>query len=203
MKNDPPSPGSRFSRRTMLGGTLAAGLVAPRLAGALAASGPMGPAGPLAADLAEPLAAAAERVLPGVVGAGFVDYMNFWLSRPPLDRAADWRPLLKAGAVHLDRLARRRHGQSFASCTPAQQDAILTAFQQGKVTSRRFRGNVFFQRLVMLVIESFLSDPRYGGNRDGVGFAFIGREQHCWWAPRRLEVETDEPRPGGRKGTGR
>lgn len=196
MKKRQPAAGKRFSRRALLGGTMAAGLVAPRLVGALAVGESAGPAGPLSADLIEPLAAAADRVLPGVVAAGFVDYTNYWLSRPPLDRAADWRPLLKAGAVLLDRLARQRHDSVFSACSPGQQDAILREFQQGKVASRRFQGQVFFQRLVMLSMESFLSDPRYGGNRNGVGFSFIGRRHQCWWAPRRLEVEGEKGRLG-------
>jgi gluconate 2-dehydrogenase gamma chain len=44
---------------------------------------------------------------------------------------------------------------------------------------------VFFQRLVTLTLEGFLSDPQYGGNRNQVGWRFIGRTP-CWWAPKRL-----------------
>jgi gluconate 2-dehydrogenase gamma chain len=44
---------------------------------------------------------------------------------------------------------------------------------------------VFFQRLVTLTLEGYLSDPKYGGNRDWIGWQFIGRTP-CWWAPKRL-----------------
>jgi len=149
----------------------------------------------LEADRQRALAAAADRILPGVVEAGFVRYMNYWLSRYPYTNASDWRPLLNIGAVHLDRISRRRHGRSFADCNTEQQDALLDSFQKGEVVAKRFRSDSFFMRLVMLSVESFLSDPKYGGNKDGIGFKFIGRDE-CWWAPG--EIRTD-PRGGAKE----
>jgi len=59
-------------------------------------------------DRLRALLAASERILPGVVEAGFEDYINYWLVREPFNRAADWKPLLNIGAVHLDRIAIQR-----------------------------------------------------------------------------------------------
>lgn len=135
-------------------------------------------------DRLRAILAAADRILPGVVEAGFEDYINYWLVREPFNRAADWKPLLNVGAVHLDRIARRKYGRVFADCKPEQQDELLTSFQRGQVKARRFASNAFFQRLATLCAESFLSDPKYGGNRGQVGWRFIGYHA-CWWSPRR------------------
>jgi len=129
------------------------------------------------------LAAAAERVLPGAGEAGVMEYMEYWLSRPPFSRAVDWKPLINVGAMHLDRLAQAEQKSAFADCAPAQQDALLGRFQAGEVQGKGFHSAAFFQRLVTLTLEGFLSDPRYGGNRGGIGFRFIAH-QPCWWGPR-------------------
>jgi len=134
-------------------------------------------------DRLRALLAASERILPGVVAAGFENYVNYWLVREPFNRAADWKPLLNIGAVHLDRISRRRYKRVFADCKTEQQDELLASFQRGEIKARRFSSDAFFQRLAMVCAESFLSDPKYGGNRGRVGWHFIGH-QACWWEPR-------------------
>ena len=136
-------------------------------------------------DRRRALAAAAERVLPGAIEAGVPEYMDYWLARQPFSVAPDWKPILKVGAVHLDRIARADFNRAFADCKPEEQDAVLTRFQKGEIVAKRFNSKVFFQRLVTLTLEGFLSEPQYGGNRDMVGWRFIGRSP-CWWAPKRL-----------------
>jgi len=136
-------------------------------------------------DRRRALVAAAERILPGAVDAGVPEYMDYWLARQPFSVAPDWKPILNVGAVHLDRLSRAEHRRAFCDCKPEQQDALLTRFQKGEVRAKRFDSKVFFQRLVTLTLEGFLSDPQYGGNRNQVGWRFIGRTP-CWWAPKRL-----------------
>ncbi len=88
----------------------------------------------------------------------------------------------------------------FAACKPDQQDALLTRFQKGEVKARSFKSRQFFEHLVRFTLEGFLGDPKYGGNRDRVGWKFIGRPQGhpgCWWEPRDFdfELETDEGLP--------
>jgi gluconate 2-dehydrogenase gamma chain len=136
-------------------------------------------------DRRRALCSAAERILPGAVEAGVPEYMDYWISRQPFSIVSDWKPILKVGAVHLDRIARAEYRRAFADCKPDEQDAVLTRFQKGEVRAKRFNSSAFFQRLVTLTLEGFLSDPKYGGNRDGVGWRFIGRTP-CWWAPKRL-----------------
>jgi gluconate 2-dehydrogenase gamma chain len=177
----------RFNRRQMILSLLA--VPAARLLPGCQSGQAREPA-PDSAFVFEPdrrraLSAAVERILPGAVDAGVPEYIDYWLARQPFSVAPDWKPILNVGAVHLDRLARAEHRRAFCDCKPEQQDALLTRFEKGEVRAKRFNSNVFFQRLVTLTLEGFLSEPKYGGNRDGVGWRFIGRTP-CWWAPKRL-----------------
>ncbi len=128
------------------------------------------------------LSAAADRILPGAADAGAADYINFWMKQDPFAKAMDWKPLLNIGAIHLNRVAERNHKKPFHLCRADEQDAILKRFQQGGIAAKGFRSELFFQRLVMLTLESFFSDPKYGGNRKLIGWHFIGKKP-CWWAP--------------------
>ncbi len=138
----------------------------------------------LESDHLQILSAAADRVMPGASQAGFEQYCRLWLLREPFSRAADWRPLLVAGAVRLNRLSRQQYQKDFAGLAGEQQDELLDQFQRGKASGRKFRSDIFFQRLVMLALECFFGDPAYGGNREQVGWRFAGYRA-CWWAPRR------------------
>ena len=177
----------RFSRRQVLVGLLGLGAGASlplgRLAGASAAQPVFEP------DRRRALAAAAETVLPGAIEAGVPDYIDYWMAREPFVRFI--QPLFRIGAVHLDRLANHDLHKAFADCQVEQRGAILDRFQKGEVKARRFDSRQFFEHLVRFTLEGFLGDPRYGGNRDRVGWKFIGRpEGHpgCWWEPRRFDL---------------
>jgi hypothetical protein len=84
-------------------------------------------AGTLAAPLMRTLTAASERTIPsdetpGAVAAGvpaFVEHMlSEWYDEPERARVI-------SGLASLEALGASRHGQGFASCTEAQQDALL------------------------------------------------------------------------------
>lgn len=169
-------------------GTGAAARLGPLLPRARAASN--GPpvtrpkASPFSAERRRTLAAATERILPGALDAGVMNHIDYWMLRPPFDRFV--QPLLKAGAGLLEQQARSRHGKAFVHCKPEEQDGLLRAIKDGK-TGKRFNGKAFFEHLLRFTMEGFLGDPKYGGNRNAVGWKFIGR-QECWWQPRRLEL---------------
>lgn len=183
----------RISRRQLVLGLLGAG-ASRFLSGCRSGSGAAaGLAGVLEPDRRRALAAACERVLPGAIAAGVPEYMDYWLAREPFSAAPDWKPLLNMGAVHLDRIARKEHRRPFADCGGEQQDAILARFQRGEISAKRFRSAAFFQRLVTVTLEGYLGDPIYGGNRNQVGWRFIGLEP-CWWAPRRIDIINDPKR---------
>lgn len=130
------------------------------------------------------LSAAMERALPGALEAGVPDHMAYWMAK---DRMfATVKREFSLAVQHLDRVAREMHGKDFEACPGEAQDAVLRRFQKSEVKGPGFDGAGFFGRLVTLTLEGFLGDPKYGGNRNGVGWQFIGFKA-CWWSPKTLQ----------------
>ena len=77
-------------------------------------------------------------------------------------------PLFADGLTALGEATAKRHGSAatFASVTPAQQDALL----------RDIEKTPFFGAMRFATIAGFLSLPKYGGNKDYVGWKFIGQD---------------------------
>lgn len=61
--------------------------------------------------------------------------------------------------------------RGFAALDPAQQDGLLTAMEAGHSGIVDDRG--FFEMLLANVMESYFSDPAYGGNRDLAGWRLV------------------------------
>jgi len=177
-----------MTRRQMVLGMLGLGAVPALPRSLLAAAGKKRGGSPFEPDRRAALAAAAERILPGAGAAGIPDFIDYWMSRYPYTEYM--QKLFKVAAIHLDRIARRDHGRVFSACKPEQQDAILKRFQQGEIKAKNFPGKLFFEHMVRFVLEGFLGDPRYGGNRGLVGWKFMGRKE-CWWQPRHLALTID------------
>lgn len=134
------------------------------------------------------LEAAAERLLPGAKDAGVMAFIDYWLEHAPFEVVERY---LVTGALFLDKGAQERGGESFAAATPQVQDEILVEFASGKATSGKFDSNRFFRQFLELVLESYLGHPKYGGNRDAVGWRFIGLPdglRSCWWNPHGLST---------------
>lgn len=125
--------------------------------------------------------AAIDHALPGATDAGVQDHVAWWLKN---DRYfANFAKELQEGAMMLDRVAQNLHKKAFPECSSEQKDAVFRQFHKGEVRTPTFDGQRFFERLVTFTLEGYLADPRYGGNRDQVGWKFIGFKP-CWWAPR-------------------
>ena len=105
---------------------------------------------------------------PGATEAGCAEFIDRQLGLPHFD-------VLKAqvdrGLERLDDMAQKRAGKGFAAASAAEQDELLRAFQR---PARGLPGAHVFNLLLTLTLEGFLSDPRHGGNRNGVGWAFVG-----------------------------
>ncbi len=173
-----------LERRTVLAGLAGLGLgVWPscRLADREAPAARTGWLGRLPADRQAALSAAIERLLPGAVASGALIFIDYWLRRPPLDALQHQMDL---GGLFLDRVAQRRFRRRFSALDGAEQDEVLAEFRAGTVHDK-FDGRKFLERLLTLVLESFLGDPRYGGNRGEIGWRFIGW-QACWWSPKHV-----------------
>ena len=119
----------------------------------------------------ETLGAAVERILPsdqdpGAKEANVIEFLDRELAHPGTASVA---AVIMSGITALDRLSVRHGGQRFASLTPEEQDEILR-----EVQNKSARGRDFVAFLVYLTLEGFLGDPKYGGNKDGVGWKLIG-----------------------------
>ena len=179
----------KYTRREILAGMAGLGgtsLMLPRVvSGELPAPDEERPFGP---EERETLSAAEERLLPGAVEAGVPEYLDHWLTHRSFHLVLRY---MAHGARHLYGTAKKEHGKSFAGCTGEQQDAILKTFADGDFKAGKFDGSVFFRQLMELTLEGYLSDPKYGGNRNRVGWRLIGIPdglRSCWWNPHGVEM---------------
>jgi gluconate 2-dehydrogenase gamma chain len=173
-----------LTRRDLLTGISAIVLVNPAVA--LAKAGAKATAGlaiPFTNDQRAVLAAAVDRILPGAADAGVPGYLAFWLSQRAFEGLGRY---ITAGLGYLDKMSRKQFKKDFIDCPPKRQDEVLQQVADGELRLRRFDGRLFFQKLMELTLEGYLSDPKYGGNRDRVGWKFIGIPdglRSCWWNP--------------------
>lgn len=126
----------------------------------------------LTATQRETLAAAAARILPsddgpGAAEAGVADYVVAALGE---ERLNGWLPFFVHGLDRLDSVSRETLGKRFLEAAPAEQDEILRQIQGAPEPHLRH----FFGQLVRLCVEGFAGDPRYGGNRDRLGWRYVG-----------------------------
>ena len=101
---------------------------------------------------------------PGAREAGVVYFIDKSLTGFSKDQA----PLFAEGLASLDAAVKKAHGATatFDTITAAQQDALLTSIEK----------TPFFGAIRFATIAGFLSLPKYGGNKDYVGWKFIGQE---------------------------
>ena len=149
-------------------------------------------------------AAAADRIFPpegespSASDLGVLEYLDGQLSGPwgqgerlfrqepfrvPPDEGHGWQsPMTPAevyrhGLAAIDRLARDRHGAAFAELSGELQDEVLGGCEDGSLSGDfgpGFTAASFFALLRMNVTEGLFADPRYGGNRDGGGWRWLG-----------------------------
>jgi len=122
------------------------------------------------------LRAAADRIVPpdetcGAAEAGAAEFILRLLN----NELSGQRAIYLEGLDGIEREAQARHGRSFASLAPAEQDAVLAAIEEDNPkTAWAISPRNFFQMLVEHVLEGFYADPGNGGNRDAVSWKMIG-----------------------------
>lgn len=128
---------------------------------------------------------------PGAKEAGVV----YFIDRALVTFASDSQSAYREGLEEIQAiLAEKFPGtKKFSAATPDQQDAVLEALSSSKpriTASRRNRPNSssqpFFETVRYHTIAGFLIDPDSDrrGNKDGVGWKVIGRENsHMFQAP--------------------
>ncbi len=128
-------------------------------------------------DVLPTLVAICERLLPsdesgpGAREAGVDAYLRHALADP---RMKAIKSMTQRGAVWVARAAKKEHGAWFVDLDDAKKDALITRLVKGEVKPKGFTPVAFVRILLALTLEAFLGDPRHGGNKDQVGWKFIG-----------------------------
>lgn len=110
---------------------------------------------------------------PGAVEAGCVNFIDKALAHEDAALAPVYRRCLAA----LEDVSRRRHRKAFVAIGPARQDALLADLQDGRAPEWQeasMSAPDFFETLRAHTLIGLLADPRYGGNRDHIGWKLVG-----------------------------
>ena len=91
------------------------------------------------------------------------------------------REVYKHALPRIDAYCREEfRGKAFTRLTVEQQDKVLTAMEKGEVDlglasgAHGFTSAAFFAMFVKNVTEGLFSDPVHGGNRDMIGWRWVG-----------------------------
>ena len=106
---------------------------------------------------------------PGAVEAGAV----FYLDRA-LDKAyPELLPVYARALRALDKHSRKQFRDAFLKLSGDQQDAVLRDFEAGRVDDFAKAGE-FFETARNHILEGVFGEPKYGGNRDMIGWRLVG-----------------------------
>src|SRR5829696_4842736 len=126
---------------------------------------------------------------PGAREIGVVPYLDRALSGAYRDRVEDYR----LGLAALDSVAREGHGTSFAGCGQDAQDAMISALESGTLHGLLTPSpRSFFEMVLAHLQEGLFADPAYGGNRDKLGWRFLGHPG-VWLENSAEECLSEEP----------
>jgi gluconate 2-dehydrogenase gamma chain len=84
------------------------------------------------------------------------------------------REFFAAGIEATNAWTRKLHGKEFDRLAPKEREDVLKALEAGKAELGNFNGREFFVALLDIVMEGFLSDPIYGGNKNKAAWKMIG-----------------------------
>jgi gluconate 2-dehydrogenase gamma chain len=122
--------------------------------------------------------------LAGSWGQGHRMYLNGPFFEPA-DSGHGWQVPMTPAEVYraflpgFDVYCKTTYGNPYTVLTAAQQTQALTDLQTGKAPiqiggSTSFTSSTFFSIFRQNVLEGMLADPAYGGNKDMVGWQWIG-----------------------------
>jgi gluconate 2-dehydrogenase gamma chain len=83
------------------------------------------------------------------------------------------RDFFASGIAAANEWSTKTYGKAFDRLTPAQRTEALKAMEQGKAEFVDFDSKLFFQRLLVINMEGFFSDPIYGGNRNKASWRML------------------------------
>ncbi len=108
----------------------------------------------------------AEPDSPGASDINALAYLYEVLADPRLDPVD--RDFVKEGVLQLEEVARDMQGQGFLTLSSTQRETVLRRLE---TTSK---GEQWIVTLLEYILEALLTDPVYGGNPGGIGWAWLG-----------------------------
>ena len=128
-------------------------------------------------DDAATVEAFTERLMPGAPGkpgardAGVLNYIDLALA----GAYADLQDFYRHGLAQLDQYSRETYHEPFVRLSAGQQEAVITALEQGKATGFAWpTAQAFFETLRTHTMEGLFADAVYGGNKDFAGWRLVG-----------------------------
>jgi gluconate 2-dehydrogenase alpha chain len=108
---------------------------------------------------------------PGAREIGVVTYLDRALAGAYREQL----PVYRIGLALLDSASQTRFGVRFASAADGEQDELIGDLERGEIPGWVIpdQGS-FFELLRSHLQEGLFSDPAYGGNRDKLGWRFLG-----------------------------
>lgn len=82
-----------------------------------------------------------------------------------------YRTAIKAIDAHCQSTFEKKN---FVQLGPDDQDKVLGALEEGKVTLDQLDAKAFFKQLLLNTQEGYFADPMYGGNKDMAAWKMIG-----------------------------
>ena len=168
-----------LSRRAFLGRAGAAGAVAmvpgAMLAPSARAAHELAQLRTFTAAQAATLEAVLERLIPtdatgpGAKEANVLRYVDWALA----GELGAYKDAYVAGLAALDAYSQASQGAPFASLSPAQQDAVLSAMESGKATGFTPDAKSVFEMMRTHCLQGMFGDPVHGGNVGFVGWDLV------------------------------
>lgn len=115
--------------------------------------------------------------------AGFYGRGQHWYMKGPFAEGAATQgfqsehapaALYRLALVELDLHCDQEFGAPFGSLSEDNQDRILMGLDEEEITFDSVSAKAFFDLVLENTIEGFFADPIYGGNRDMVGWQYVG-----------------------------
>src|SRR5262245_58571716 len=108
---------------------------------------------------------------PGARDARVLNYIDLALA----GAYADLQDFYRRGLAQLDQYCRESYREPIFRLNAAQQNAVITALEEGKATGFTWpTSQAFFETVRTHTMEGMFADPVYGGNKDFGGWRLVG-----------------------------
>jgi len=126
---------------------------------------------------------------PGALEAGCARYIESALG----DAYRSLRRMYSAGLAALDSHAMSNAGKSFLALGAAEQDKLLSDFEQNIRVGDYGDSAAFFELVRRHTLEGMFGDPSYGGNANFSGWDLIGYPGPRMYVPPQMQTMDAKP----------